>query len=261
MRLITYLAPGIPLTFYEVLARHIAAAADEHVTLTSDPRTSGPPPGRPNPLTSGEADIAFMCGPSYLRMRDAVRLVPVAPVFADPRGGGRPVYFAEVVVRADDPATSLPALRGARFAFNDHASLSGRLAVLATLGDEHPPQFAATIAAGSGEAALGLVAAGDADVCSIDSVVWTRLRAERPELAARLRVMEVIGPLPIQPIVAAPSLAPERIARIAGALQELTPDSLAPFGATGMGSVTPEDYDALARLLSVLGDDPCLGPG
>ena len=63
MRAITYLAPGIPIGFYETVARRLSRALGEPFELIADPRFSGPPPGEPNPLATGAADVAFVCGP------------------------------------------------------------------------------------------------------------------------------------------------------------------------------------------------------
>jgi hypothetical protein len=79
MRAITYLAPGIPLGFYETVLRHVSGAIGEAVALTSDARFSGPPTDEPNPLATDGADLAFLCGPSYVRLAGEVRLIPAAP--------------------------------------------------------------------------------------------------------------------------------------------------------------------------------------
>ena len=252
MRAITYLSPGIPLDFYERLVRHMSTALGRPIELVADPRCSGPPVGEPNPLSTGGADIAFVCGPAYLRLVDEVQLVCAAPVFDDPRTPGRPLYFAEVVVTADHHGESLAELVDARYAYNDPASLSGFLAVLAHLGSATPEQFSGAIQSGSSEASLDLLDTGKADICSVDSVVWRRLTAERPELLKRFRVMESLGPFPVQPIVASPQLDAETLDRLTGALLRLGPDDLGPFGASGFVSVGPADYRPLAAFLARL---------
>jgi phosphonate transport system substrate-binding protein len=252
MRALTYLAPGIPLGFYEVLAHHLSRALDESVDVASDPRFSGPPPDEPNPLVDGEIDLAFVCGPSYLRLADQLQLVPIAPVFDDPRTPGRPQYFAEVVVSAERPERSLTEMSGARFVFNDPASLSGRLAVLAHLGSMSPPQFAQALPSGSSEISLQMIQAGYSDVCSIDSIVWRRLTTEQPELLERFRVIESLGPFPVQPVVASTRLDTRVVEAIAKALEGLGIIELGAFGATGFAPVSPRDYEPLAAFLNRL---------
>ena len=252
MRAITYLPPGIPLDFYATLVRHMSVALSQPIELVTDPRFSGPPVDEPNPLSTGGADIGFVCGPAYLRLVDEIQLVPAAPVFDDPRTPGRPLYFAEVVVTADHHGGSLAELVDARYAYNDPASLSGCLAVLAHLGSATPGQFSGATQSGSSEASLDLLDTGKADVCSVDSIVWRRLTGERPELLKRFRVLESLGPFPVQPIVASPRLDPETLERLTGALLRLGPNDLDPFGASGFVSVSPDDYRPLAAFLARL---------
>ncbi len=256
MKAITYLAPGIPLDLYATLVHHLTDALGEPVELTSDPRFSGPSADEPNPLIDGDVDLAFICGPSYLRLADEVQLIPAAPVFDDPRTRGRPEYFAEVVVAAGRIERSLDELTGARFAYNDPASLSGRLAVLAHLGSMEPPQFARAVQTGSSEASLDLITTGVADVCSVDSDVWRRLRSERPELLRRFRVLQSLGPFPIQPVVASRRMDAQRLERVTATLLSLDEGELGRFGVTGFAPVSAEDYLPLAAFLACLSHRP-----
>jgi ABC-type phosphate/phosphonate transport system substrate-binding protein len=175
----------------------------------------------------GDADLAFVCGPSYASFASDVTLVPAAPVFDDPRAAGRPVYFAEVVAPADRSETSLVELGDARFAYNDPTSLSGRLAVLAHFRAMRlpPPQMTAS---GAHEVSLELLQSGAADFCSIDSIVWRRLTAEESPLERGLRVVVTLGPFPIQPIVAAARVPAATVDRIARALRMIDESALAP---------------------------------
>ncbi len=252
MKAITYLAPGIPLDLYATLVQHLADALGEPIELTSDPRFSGPSADEPNPLKDGDADLGFVCGPSYLRLAEEVQLVPAAPVFDDPRTQGRPEYFAEVVVANDRIERSLHELTGARFAYNDPASLSGRLAVLAHLGSMEPPQFARAVQSGSSEASLALITTGVADVCSVDSDVWRRLMSERPEFLRHFRVLQSLGPFPIQPVVASRRMDAQRLERVTATLLSLGEDDLGRFGVTGFASVSAADYLPLAAFLACL---------
>jgi phosphonate transport system substrate-binding protein len=253
VRAITYLTPGIPLGFYEKIVRHLSRGIGEPVSLTADERFSGPPPDGPNPLANGRADIAFMCGPAYLDLEGEARLVPAAPVFDDPRAPGDPVYFAEVLTRVDARPHTLEELARGRIAFNDPMSLSGRWSITGRLGPgAHPGPVRWS---GSHEASIAMVLAGEADVCAVDSVVWRRLTGERPELTHRLRVVESLGPFPIQPVVAAPTLPADMVENIADTLLELGPGELGAFGATGFVHVDDAHYRPLAHLLTRIDRD------
>jgi hypothetical protein len=69
-----------------------------------------------------------MCAPSLLILRakrnPSVELIPVAPVWADEQANGRPVYFSDVVERADSNIDSFEGLRGRTWAYNDDRSLA-----------------------------------------------------------------------------------------------------------------------------------------
>ncbi len=62
----------------------------------------------------GSPDLALalihLCAPTYLQLRERehppAELLGVAPVFADERTRGRPVYFCDVIVRRGSSAKS-----------------------------------------------------------------------------------------------------------------------------------------------------------
>lgn len=248
VRAITYLTPAIPRDFYATVIQHVARDIGEPMDLAVDERFSGPPLGEPNPLADGRADLAFVCGPSYLRLAGEVQLVPAAPLFDDPRSPGQPVYFAEVLARADDARNTLQELAAGTVALNDPESLSGRWSLVSRL--RPGTRGGCERWSGSHEASIAMLLAGEADVCAVDSVVWRRLSSARPELAERLRVAESLGPFPIQPVVASPNLPAAVVEAIAVSLLELGPTELGRFGATGFAPVDETHYRPLARLLA-----------
>src|SRR5438093_8363174 len=85
LRLITYLAPSLPVALFEAVARHLGAALGMAASLRVDARASAPPPGEPDPFSRGEADVGFLCAPGYLELLahtpPAVALLGAAPVF------------------------------------------------------------------------------------------------------------------------------------------------------------------------------------
>jgi hypothetical protein len=102
LRLLTYLSPGLPLTLFGAVANHLRRCPDlgiRKIALASEERVSGPERGSVNrsedPFSLGEADVGFVCAPTYLRLRERKRppaeLLGVAPVFADERN--RAPYF------------------------------------------------------------------------------------------------------------------------------------------------------------------------
>ena len=193
-------------------------------------------------------DAAFLCGLPYVRLRGhGVAVEPLAaPVVGGERYGGRPVYFSDVIVRADDPARSLADLAGTRFALNEDASWSGYGAPLHAFAEAGLGAPARTILTGGHAASIAAVRSGDADAAAIDSHLLDVLRAGDPSLAD-VRTVTELGPWPIQPLVAAPGLGPAARERLRAAAFELMPpaDTLVErFVAVG-----DADYEPIARTL------------
>jgi len=207
LRLVTYLSPSIPAELFHLIAADIGAS------VSFEEAISGPQPGDEEPFTRGAADVGFICAPSFRFLNAEERTVELLPlpVPVDPRANGEPVYFADVVVRADSTARSLDELRGLRWAYNDRNSKSGWFSLLERCG-EPDAFFSAVVASGSHLRSLEMVARGEADAAAIDSNVL-RLRGT-PEL----RVLESWGPFPIQPAIIRAAMPEETKARVAQAL-------------------------------------------
>src|SRR5918997_1793752 len=115
----TYLSPSIPQALFEALTDHVRRTLGrERVSLRVESQASGPQKGGECSSFAEEADVAFMCAPSFVWLRGLrpppVELLGVLPVFDDKRNLGRPVYFCDVVVRNDAPIRAFSELEGAR---------------------------------------------------------------------------------------------------------------------------------------------------
>ena len=254
LRLITYLAPSIPLALYEALGEYLGRALGVPIALESERRRSGPT-AADNPFARDEADVGFLCAPCYLALasapRPAVSLVGAAPLYDDPRCGGRPVYFSELLARPGLAVSSLPALRGVRWVYNDELSLSGFHSVrrrLAEGGLGAPGSFFGSAEpVGSHLAALDALLAGEADVAAIDSCTMALQRRERGSELDALGLVESLGPHPVQPIVARRSLDAELQRALVEALlvahgdAELSP-TLEAVGIAAFVAVSEADY-------------------
>lgn len=230
LRAITWLVPGLPEGFFALAARALGA------DLVVAHAASGPTPDD-DPFARDEADIGFLCAPSY-RALDTVSLVPAAPVFDDDRTGGRPVYFSELVVRDTSTARFLAHLAGGVWAYNDPQSLSGCHSLDRTLAARGLPPtfFSSRRATGSHAASLRAVAGGEADAAAIDSNVLRRLPRDG------VRVIETWGPWPVQPVVAASRLGVDFVRDAADALLALDPRDLATFGVRCFAPTSEADY-------------------
>lgn len=194
-------------------------------------------------FADGSYDAGFICGLPYVRLAGVVRPI-VAPVVDEPRYRGRPVYFSDVVVAADHPARSFADLRGAAWCYNEPNSHSGYLTVLHRLArmGESPSFFSRFDPVGFHAKSMELVAEGVYDASAIDSHVLALVRPPG------LRVIDSIGPSPIQPIVAAAHISGRTREAIADALvsmHEHALESLAAAHVSRYVRVGDADYDAI----------------
>lgn len=210
VRLLSYLTPGLPAALFETLGDVIGADAE------FDEELSGPGPGC-DPFLDGSADLGWVCSTSYVDLatrgdEPTIELAGVAWVPDDPDAQGRPVYFGDVVTRVDSRVECFDDLRGMRIGCNDHVSLSGHHALRFAIQDRgsDPATFANLIFTGGHHRSLDLVVSGGLDAAVIDSVVRTG-RARIDEAVAALRIVERLGPWPVQPLVARSTLHAGRI--------------------------------------------------
>jgi ABC-type phosphate/phosphonate transport system substrate-binding protein len=249
LRFASFLAPNIAPT-YAAVAEAVGRRLGETTELEV---------GRDyEELRDGRADVAFLCGLPYVHLADEPQPwveALAAPVLTGERYGGRPIYFSDVIVAADASRGSFASLRGASWAFNEPDSQSGfgvtraRLAALgATSGF-----FASVVEAGFHQRAIRLVADGEVDASAIDSQVLAVELRDDPSLAARVRVIDALGPSTIQPVVAATRLPADLRRAIRAALVEVhtDPATAAPL-AQGLVErfvpVTDGDYDDIRTM-------------
>jgi phosphonate transport system substrate-binding protein len=220
LRLVSCLAPCLePL--YRSVAQHLGA---EFLAL--------PWPESEQRFLAGEVELAFLCGLGYVRNPQLALLG--APVFCAPRYGDQPIYFSEVLVRADSPWTDLEQLRGARWAYNEPNSQSGYNVMLSRVGARF---FSQERMSGSHDDSLRLLQSGEVDVVCIDTTVLDQVQP------AGVRSLETLGPSPVQPLLASP--------RVGGTQAEELRARLLEFPGFGpvrrFESVGPEHYAALIR--------------
>jgi phosphonate transport system substrate-binding protein len=202
-------------------------------------------------LTTGEVDVAFLCGLPYVRL--AEQLDPLAaPVVASDRYGGRPVYFSDVIVRRKSRFQAFADLRGASWSFNDPDSHSGYLATLTRLLElgETEGFFGRVIDAGWHQVSIDLVASGRVDASAVDSHVLALELHDRPDLANRLRIIDTFGPSPIQPVVVRRALDAEFRQELRGALIDLSGNELAHALIERLTPITDAWYDPIRTMLA-----------
>lgn len=248
LRCATYLAaedgePGLPRALFAGIAARIGDILGVEVSLEVARCGSGPRSEADDPFARDTLDLAWVCAPSmlWLHARGSVDLLPASMVLDDPRSDGQPTYFCEVVTRVDHPARGIEDLRGAVAACNDPASLSGFGSLLGRVGTLE--FFGRWEQTGSHARSVDAVRSGAAEVAAIDANVWRGLDREG------LRVLETLGPFPIQPIVVRRGW-PQR-QRVADALCAWRPEGAGPL--RGFAPVTAEGirggvpWDAIQR--------------
>lgn len=250
----TSLQADSALFFYRGVADYLGAQLGAAVEFDDRPDWRA----RQERLDAGACDLAFVCGYNYTSRVDAGRrhlALAAAPVPAGPRYDDRPVYFSDVVVRADSRFDDVAALRGRRWAFNEPCSHSGYRLTLFELARRGAGSgyFSQAVEAGSHQRSLDLVLAGEVDGAAIDSYVLELERAARPELSERLRVVATFGPSPSPPVVVRASLDEAVQERIAAALAGMDADErgreiLAAGRVRRFQRVVDADYDPIREM-------------
>ena len=196
-------------------------------------------------LAAGDIDAAFVCSPPLVWLGDAVEAI-AAPILADARFGGLPLYCSDVVVSRDSSFQSLADLRGARWAYNESSSWSGYWVVLARVGDWS--YFGEVVPAGFHARALRMVASGEVDGAAIDCHVLAVELRDHPELGERLRIIESLGPAPIQPVVVRSTLNRRLKAEVRERILALSGPPIERFYVDRFGP--PPDYSRIAAVVS-----------
>jgi phosphonate transport system substrate-binding protein len=113
--------------------------------------------------------------------------------------------------------------------------------------------FGRVVASGAHQRSIQMVLDGAIDASGIDSTVLEIELTRRPELAARLRTIAVIGPSPIPPVIVARGLDPARKARLRELFLGMSSDPtgravLAAGGMRGFVPVQDADYDPIREM-------------
>jgi len=214
IRFATFLAPQL-YRIYEHIARYVGEKVGYPADLTV---------GRAfEDFEAGGVDVGFICGLPYVRLADepanTVELL-AAPVLEGERYRQKPVYFSDVIVRSDSPYTSFDDLGGCTWAYNEPGSHSGYNLVCSSLLERGKTlhYFGTMIKTGSHSRSLQLVLEGRADATAIDSHVLDVVLAQNKDLALQLRVVTMLGPSSIPPVVVARNLDPDLKCRMREAL-------------------------------------------
>ncbi|MCI0710302.1 MAG: PhnD/SsuA/transferrin family substrate-binding protein [Chloroflexi bacterium] len=196
LRIAAFLAPSV-YPAYEAIACTIGLQLGCDVEFLTV--------GTHDQFNSLAPDIAFICGLPYVLMRR--QAVPVeaiaAPVLKGSRYRGQPVYYSDVIVRADAPFQQFSDLRGCRWGYNEEISQSGYGITRHTLLNmgETSGFFGVLVHLGWHQRAIKAVIRGNIDAAAIDSQVLEIEFIRKPELRSELKIIAALGPSTIQPVV------------------------------------------------------------
>ncbi|WP_077000284.1 phosphate/phosphite/phosphonate ABC transporter substrate-binding protein [Variovorax sp. KK3] len=215
----------------------------------------------PAPLSAlwarDDLGLAMMCGLPFSQRAPRPTLI-AAPVPSPVRYGGKPVYFTDIVVRADSKHQRLRDTFGGVVGYTLADSMSGGVALR-----DHLAPFRADRGARLYRTAVGnlihargvieALAAGIIDVGPLDSYYHDLLRRHDPDFAGQVRTIASTAPRPIPPLVATGPLPHDMLARLRDALQQSVREpSLRDVAErlllAGFAMPDPADYDVLARI-------------
>ncbi|HEX6479694.1 MAG TPA: PhnD/SsuA/transferrin family substrate-binding protein [Ktedonobacteraceae bacterium] len=220
IRFATFLAPQLYRT-YEHIASYVGGKVGYPADLTV---------GRSfEDFGAGRVDAGFICGLPYVRLADAPAStveILAAPVLQGERYRQKPVYFSDVIVRSDSPYSCFDDLSGCTWAYNEATSHSGYNLVCSSLLERGKTldYFGTMVKTGSHQRSLQSVLERRADAAAIDSHVLDVVLEQNKDLAMQLRVVTMLGPSSIPPMVIARSLDPELKCRMREALLTMHDD-------------------------------------
>jgi len=251
IRFASYLSPNMYPT-YEYIAHCVGEKVGRPTTLTVGQSFEE--------FANGQVDVGFICGLPYVHLADSptcpVELL-VAPVLQGERYQCRPIYFSDVIVRSDSPYTSFNDLQGCVWAYNQRTSHSGCNLVCYSLLErgKSPHYFGKTVETGSHWRSVQLVLEGQVDGTAVDSHMLDVFLSQHSDIATKLRIIDMLGPSSIPPVVAAKNLNNDLKCRMREALISMHLD---PETARGLHTglierfvvVTDDDYQDIRAMFA-----------
>lgn len=210
-------------------------------------------------LLGGHVAAAWICGFPFVQNRAQLALVAV------PLYHRVPLYQSYLLVRPDDPATSIADLRGQIHAFSDPDSNSGYLVtrwMLHEIGEAPATFFRSSFFTWGHRNVVRAVAAGLAQSGSVDGYVWDTLADMEPNLTAATRILRRSDRLGFPPIACLASRAADPVVLgLRQALLDMASDTagrglLATLRLDGFAEEPPSIFDGIAALWDAVKDDP-----
>jgi len=244
LRIVTLLAPNL-FPVYEFIALEISKKLRWPAELVV---------GSSSADLNGHTDICFLCGLHYIRVTSLLEPI-AAPILQGARYSGRPIYFSDIIVRAESPWQAFADLRGRSWAYNEPNSHSGYGIIRHHLVaiKENDSFFGAVVEAGWHERSIRWVRSGRADASAIDSHVLAIAFRDDPGLRSDLRIICPLGPSTIQPVTVARRMPVTLKSELRHLLAEMAEDPEAKnfLNRNFIGRFVPigdTDYDDIRRM-------------
>ncbi|MDA8171947.1 MAG: phosphate/phosphite/phosphonate ABC transporter substrate-binding protein [Nitrospiraceae bacterium] len=151
-------------------------------------------------LEEGKVDMAFICSGPYVNDHDKFGV----ELLAAPSINGKPAYNSYIIVNKNSPIKSFAYLKGKTFAFTDPLSNSGRLYVDYKLSRMHYTPgtfFKRYIYSYSHNKSIEMVAKGQVDGASVDSLVYDYMLKKHSPYVGLTRIIEKSPSFGAPPIV------------------------------------------------------------
>ena len=209
-------------------------------------------------FAAGQVDVALFSPLSYVMAR---RRVPDLHLLAQTLSYGAASYTSYILVRVDDPAQGLRDLKGRRMAWVDPFSTAGYLFpydALLVAGVDPERDLRSTLFAGTHEAALAALVAGQVDAAAVSSSTLVLKRGDPVhglDLGS-VRILARAGRIPYDATCARPAIPASGVRKISWALQNLDTRSqqgravlATAEGITGWIPAADDTYDGVRAAL------------
>lgn len=104
LRLKTYLSPGIPRELYQHIINYLDHKLNLTIELMTETQNIGPDANKRDPFSLNQIDIGHFHTQPYLQLSQKtptpIELLPIGPIFDDPRTQNKPVYFVDIIEKS-----------------------------------------------------------------------------------------------------------------------------------------------------------------
>ncbi|CAG2109298.1 unnamed protein product [Medioppia subpectinata] len=255
LRAATYLAPNIPVQYFETRLGYI----DTSLRYESNTQNVT------QVFADNEIDIAWISGTSYIQVAQqaVAALLPVSSVHTHPSAEDCAGYYCDVIIHQSlgSRVTRFADLRGCRWVYNQNQSLTGHYITVKELRQlgEDSTFFGERHESGSDLQSIHMLLSRQSDAAIVDSNCLHIFLDRNPQLKDEIQVLTSFGPMPPYPVVVNHKIPVELRQQIVDALLDMHLDSyysqmLSKFRVKGFVRITGQEFAAESELISKTND-------